>query len=110
MSIYSFWKSFFPTDTLPSVNQSLVFMEAEGKVIEPIGPTNSGRVQLQGVSWLARCADTLLHPLPVGTPVQVIDRVGLTLLIRPLAMPVTRVNKMPSVCHKVSSIHQKTAA
>lgn len=65
--------------------QALSFMEAHGRVIEPIKPNATGRVNLQGVSWLARCPDTLLHPLPVDTPIQVVDRVGLTLLVRPIA-------------------------
>ncbi|MEA5467059.1 NfeD family protein [Leptothoe sp. PORK10 BA2] len=111
MSIRLFWQSLFRIDTRPAHDQFLVFITAQGKVIEPIGPANvTGRVQLQGVSWLARCGDTLLYPLPVGTPVKVIDRVGLTLIIRPLAMSVTWVNQLPSVGLMVSSIHQKTAA
>lgn len=97
MSIYLFWKSIFDIDTTPHRCQNMSFMEAQGRVAEPIDPNAVGRVQLQGVSWLARCQDTLLHPLPVNTPVQVVDRVGLTLLIRPVAMSVTPLRKASSV-------------
>ncbi len=109
MSIHLFWKSIFSIDTAPA-SQALSFMEAQGRVIESIGPNSVGRVQIQGVSWLARCADELLHPLPVNTPVQIVDRVGLTLLIRPLAMPASTANRASSVCHIMPFVHQETAA
>lgn len=110
MAICLFWTSIFSSDTTPHASQAFSFMEAQGKVIEPIGANATGRVQLQGVSWLARCADTLLHPLPVDTPVQVIERVGLVLLIRPLAMPVTPVIEPSSARHIRLSIRQKCVA
>ena len=93
MSIYLFWQSIFDIDTTPRRSQSLNFLEAQGRVTEPIAPNDVGRIQLQGVSWLARCTDTLLHPLPINTPVQVVGRVGLTVLIRPVAVAVHPPNK-----------------
>ncbi len=87
MSICSIWQSVFGGDTTPrSTPQPLSFMDAQGTVIESIRPNAIGRVRLQGVSWPARCADTLCS-LPVNTPVHVTARVGLTLLIRPVPTP-----------------------
>lgn len=110
MSIRLLWQSFSSLDTTSSTSQSLSFMENQGKVIEPIGPNSTGRVQLQGVSWLARCVDTLLHPLPVNTPVQIVDRVGLTLLIRPLAIPMGNVSKFSSIHPIVPLVPYEEAA
>ncbi|MEM9807884.1 MAG: NfeD family protein, partial [Cyanobacteria bacterium P01_D01_bin.56] len=87
MSIRSKLAAIFHIDTSSLTPQALSFMDAHGRVIEPIKPNSTGRIKLQGVSWLARCSDTLLHPLPIDTPIQVIDRVGLTLIVRPLAIP-----------------------
>ena len=88
MSIRPFWKKIFSLATTTPPSEALSFLSVQGKVIEPIEPNAIGRVQLQGVSWLARCADTLRYPLPVDTPVQVVKRIGLVLLIKPVVMPV----------------------
>ncbi|MDV3349126.1 hypothetical protein D0962_05050 [Leptolyngbyaceae cyanobacterium CCMR0082] len=89
MSIRPFWKKVFSLDTTTPPSEALGFLKVQGRVIELIEPGSVGRVQLQGVSWLARCADALRYPLPVDTPVQVIDRNGLVLLIKPvLPLPV----------------------
>ena len=84
MSIRSHLDSIFRLNSPSAISQASSFMEAHGKVIAPIKPNCIGRVKLQGVSWLARCPDTLLHPLPINTPIQVIDRLGLTLIVRPI--------------------------
>lgn len=115
MSIRSHLAAIFHIDTSSPTPQALRFMEAHGRVIEPIKPNSTGRIKLQGVSWLARCSDTLLHPLPVDTPVQVIDRVGLTLLIRPLAIPVIPCGTRHSVRYTTpptasSTVERKMAA
>ncbi|MGD1855129.1 MAG: NfeD family protein [Leptolyngbyaceae cyanobacterium] len=91
MSIRSILKSIFGSDTTPhSTPHLLSVMDAQGTVIESIRPNATGRVKLQGVSWLARCADTQVCSLPIETPVRVVARVGLILLIRPVTMPATR--------------------
>ena len=113
MSIRSQLASIFHIDTSSPVPQTSSFMEAHGRVIEPIKPNCTGRVKLQGVSWLARCNDTLLHPLPVETPIQVIGRVGLTLLVRPLAMPATTCIQpcsVGSVAIHLAAVNRTTAA
>lgn len=89
MSICSFWKKVISLDTTLPSSEALSFLSAQGKVIESIEPGATGRVQLQGVSWLACCAETLQYPLPVETPVKIIGRSGLVLLIEPvLPLPV----------------------
>lgn len=95
MSISLFWQSFLGVSTTAISSQTLAFTDAQAKVIETIEPNAIGRVQLHGVSWLARCSGTLLHPVAVGTQVQVMGRVGLILLIQPLAIPVTNVRQLP---------------
>ncbi|MEM9265863.1 MAG: NfeD family protein [Cyanobacteria bacterium P01_F01_bin.13] len=103
MSIRPFWKKIFSLDTTAPRSEALSFLEVEGKVIEPIAPGATGRVQLQGVSWLARCVDTLRYPLPVETPVRVIKRIGLILLIKPVVVPMA--NTPPpaaNICHLTS--------
>ena len=110
MSIRSYLASIFRLDTpSPMPQQALSFMEAQGRVIEPIQPHAAGRVKLQGVSWLARCADTLIHPLPVDTPIQVIDRIGLTLLVRPLITPVC-IENPPVARHSIPLADPQNAA
>jgi len=109
MSIHLLWKSIVSVDTTSPASQALSLLAAQGKVIESIGPGSVGRVQLQGVSWLARCADTLLHPLPVNTSVQIVDRVGVTLLVRPLATPVSAANDTSSACQIMPFISRETA-
>ncbi|MEM1242226.1 MAG: NfeD family protein [Cyanobacteria bacterium P01_H01_bin.26] len=99
MSIRSILKSVLNSDTTPRpASLKLSFMDAQGTVIEPIQPNATGRVKLQGVSWLARCEDTQLCFLPVNTPVRVVDRVGLTLLIRPVAMPAVSTHDLSLLC------------
>ena len=104
MFIHLIWKSIFSSDTTPS--QSLSIINAQGIVTEAIGPNATGRVQLHGVSWLARCADQQVYSLPVDTPVQVVARAGLILLIRPRAASATAVHTVsteagirPIGCH-----------
>ena len=46
--------------------------------------STSGRVRIGGESWNARAADGETYQLRAGSPVRVIGRDGLTLLISPL--------------------------
>lgn len=108
MSIRSKLAAIFHVDTPSPTPQAMSFMEAYGRVIEPIKPNSNGRIKLQGVSWLARCSDTLLHPLPIDTPIQVIDRVGLTLLVRPLAIPTMSCGTKRSPRYMVSAVASST--
>ena len=83
MSIRSSLQQFFP-QRAAFVSPSLGFLETEGYVSEAIAPGAVGRIQLQGVSWQARCADTTICPIPTGTPVTIVERVGLVLMVRPV--------------------------
>ena len=91
MHIRSFWKKVFSLDTTMPPSEALSFLSTQGHVIESIEPGATGRVRLQGVSWLARCSETLSYPVPVDTSVRIIDRMGLVLMIEPI-LPLSIIN------------------
>ena len=70
--------------TRPSITQG--FMRAQGKVITPVGPCTMGQISLQGVFWKAKSIKDVSTPLSAGTLVEVVERIGLVLLIRPIVL------------------------
>jgi membrane protein implicated in regulation of membrane protease activity len=68
-----------------SPSADLTTFQGRGIVERTITPSTPGRVYFQASYWPAR----FFHPgasneLPPGAPVEVVDRDGLTLLVKPL--------------------------
>lgn len=61
------------------------FLNKKGIVIESIGSGDEGVIKLQGVYWTAKSSVPLRWPIPANTPVMIEKRIGLTLIVRPLA-------------------------
>jgi membrane protein implicated in regulation of membrane protease activity len=72
--------------TLSTLSQSsdLTAFQGRGVVERTITPSTPGRVYFQASYWPARLSQPGVNDLPPGTLVEVVDRKGLTLLVKPL--------------------------
>ncbi|MBE9061586.1 NfeD family protein [cf. Phormidesmis sp. LEGE 11477] len=56
----------------------------QGTVVESIGSGGTGMIKSQGIYWRAKSSVPLKWAIPVGTPIVIKQRLGLTLLVEPL--------------------------
>ena len=76
------------TDTKATMSATETYMNATGRVVEPLRGFQPGKIRLHGVYWFAKLATSTKFSIPKNSTVTVIGREGNTLLVEPLIYPI----------------------